>query len=125
MVHGGVEREVLQLNEDTVWAGGPQNNVDPSLKPYLEQITELVFANRHEEAQAFANEHLYSTNHGMPYQTVGSLVTDQQPLVEGKTYRQRWKLTRAFARIIQPYGVLGSNDGEFPHLQARSRALHL
>src|SRR5690625_6681817 len=56
MVHGGVEREVLQLNEDTVWAGGPQNNVDPSLKPYLEQITELVFANRHEEAQAFANE---------------------------------------------------------------------
>src|SRR5690625_3296765 len=52
MVHGGVEREVLQLNEDTVWAGGPQHNVDPSLKPYLEQITELVFANRHEEAQA-------------------------------------------------------------------------
>src|SRR5690625_7152616 len=100
MVHGGVVLEVLQLNEDTVWAGGPQNNVDPSLKPYLEQITELVFANRHEEAQAFANEHLSSQNHGMPYQTVGSLVIELQHAAATKEYRLAPDLNRAMTCVI-------------------------
>lgn len=29
MVFGGTEEEVLQLNEDTLWAGGPHDYADP------------------------------------------------------------------------------------------------
>ena len=29
MVFGGVEQETLQLNEETFWAGGPHNNLNP------------------------------------------------------------------------------------------------
>lgn len=36
MVFGGVENELLQLNEATLWTGGPvQNNVNPESKNYL------------------------------------------------------------------------------------------
>ena len=31
MVFGGVETEELQLNEETFWAGGPHNNLNPKL----------------------------------------------------------------------------------------------
>lgn len=125
MVHGGVEREVLQLNEDTVWAGGPQNNVDPSLKPYLEQITELVFANRHEEAQAFANEHLYSTNHGMPYQTVGSLVIEPQHADAAKDYRRVLDINRAIASVNYTVGDVRFEREVFSALSAPVLVTHL
>lgn len=33
MVYGGSGREELQLNEETIWAGGPHNNVSPEALP--------------------------------------------------------------------------------------------
>lgn len=99
MVFGGVDREVLQLNEDTVWGGGPQNNVTPSLKPHLERISELVLANRHEEAQAHADEHIKSSNHGMPYQTVGNLSMDFQHGAEAENYRRSLDIGQALAKV--------------------------
>ncbi len=99
MVFGGLDREVLQLNEDTVWAGGPQNNVTPSLKPHLERVSELVLANRHEQAQAYANEHIKSSNDGMPYQTVGNLTIDFQHSAEAENYRRSLDIGQALAQV--------------------------
>src|SRR5690554_41956 len=99
MVFGGIEREVLQLNEDTVWAGGPQNNVKPSLKPHLEKVAELVLANRHEEAQAYADEHIKSHHDGMPYQTVGNLVIDPQHPAQADDYRRTLDIGQSLAQV--------------------------
>lgn len=39
MVFGGVEEELLQLNESTLWSGGPvKTNVNPEAYSYLEQV---------------------------------------------------------------------------------------
>ena len=35
MVYGGTEREELQLNEETFWAGGPYSNNSPNAKYVL------------------------------------------------------------------------------------------
>ncbi len=99
MVFGGVDREVLQLNEDTVWAGGPNNNVTPSLKPHLEKVAELVLANEHLEAQQLADQHIQSTNDGMPYQTVGNLIIDPLHAEEGQNYRRSLDINRALAHV--------------------------
>ena len=32
MVYGRPEAELLQLNEDSVWSGGPRNRVNPDAK---------------------------------------------------------------------------------------------
>ncbi|HEY7883942.1 MAG TPA: glycoside hydrolase family 95 protein [Cellvibrionaceae bacterium] len=107
MVFGGVQQEVLQLNEDTLWAGGPHNNVNPSLKPHLQQVTDLVLAGRHEQAQALADEHLYSSSHGMPYQTVGNLRIDFAHGEQAEDYRRSLDIGQALSEVV--YRVAGVN----------------
>lgn len=99
MVFGGVTREVLQLNEDTVWAGGPHNNVTPSLQPYLREVADLVLAGRHAEAQALADQHLHSSSHGMPYQTVGNLQIDLGHGERTEAYRRQLDIGRALSEV--------------------------
>src|SRR4029434_53855 len=42
MVFGGVEYERLQLNEDTLWAGGPYNPVNPDARAALPDVRQLL-----------------------------------------------------------------------------------
>src|SRR4030095_13953615 len=46
MVFGGVEHERLQLNEDSMWSGGPQDADNPGALPALPRIRELLFAGK-------------------------------------------------------------------------------
>ena len=38
MVFGGVEQEHLQLNEETLWSGGPQSYDNPDAYSHLEDV---------------------------------------------------------------------------------------
>ena len=43
MVFGRVEEELLQLNESTLWSGGPvKTNVNPASASYLPQVREAL-----------------------------------------------------------------------------------
>lgn len=43
MVFGGVEEELLQLNESTLWSGGPvKTNINPDASKYLPQVREAL-----------------------------------------------------------------------------------
>lgn len=47
MIFGGVEEELLQLNESTLWSGGPvKTNINPDAPKYLPQIREALFKNK-------------------------------------------------------------------------------
>ncbi|PDO09248.1 MAG: alpha-L-fucosidase [Candidatus Reconcilbacillus cellulovorans] len=54
MVFGRVRQERLQLNEDSVWYGGPRDRNNPDAKRYLPEIRELIFAGRLKEAERLA-----------------------------------------------------------------------
>ena len=56
MVFGNVEAETLQLNEDTVWAGGPYDSANPGGAAALAEIRRLVFENRWAEAQRLVDQ---------------------------------------------------------------------
>ena len=43
MVYGGTEREELQLNEETFWAGGPYSNNNSNAKYVLPVVRNLIF----------------------------------------------------------------------------------
>jgi alpha-L-fucosidase 2 len=47
MVFGGVPQERLQLNEDTLWAGGPYDPANPDALEVLPKVRELIFAGRY------------------------------------------------------------------------------
>ena len=51
MVYGQPYTERIQLNEDSVWYGGPQDRINPSAKENLSKIRELIFEGKIQEAQ--------------------------------------------------------------------------
>lgn len=76
MVFGGLRKEHLQLNEDSVWAGAERVREQPGGPEALVEIRDLLFAGRHEEAEARAQERLLSPRLTRSYQSLGDLWID-------------------------------------------------
>ena len=55
MVFGQPAVEHIQLNEETIWAGQPNNVVNPEAKKYLPQVQQLILEGKYREAQDLAN----------------------------------------------------------------------
>lgn len=74
MVFGRADTETVQLNEGTLWAGGPNNNLNPEAKSVIPEIRKLLFEGRYLEAQRLTNTKAGPKgNSGMPYQSAGAL----------------------------------------------------
>lgn len=77
MVYGNPEREILKLNESTVWAGGPNRNDNPNALAALPEVRKLIFEGKNDDAAKLAAEKIESkTTNGMMYQPVGNLNLD-------------------------------------------------
>ncbi|MFD6697319.1 glycosyl hydrolase family 95 catalytic domain-containing protein [Micromonospora aurantiaca (nom. illeg.)] len=74
MVFGNVDTERLQLNEDTVWAGGPYDSANTRGAANLAEIRRRVFADQWTSAQDLINQTMMGSPGGqLAYQTVGDL----------------------------------------------------
>jgi alpha-L-fucosidase 2 len=75
MIFGDPAQERLQLNEDTLWNGGPYDPTNPEALAALPRVRELIFAGRYVEAEALANEKMMARPlRQMAYQSVGDLL---------------------------------------------------
>ena len=74
MVYGNPANEELQLNEETVWGGGPHNNNGKGALEALDDVRKLVFEGKNMEAQRLIDKEFKTPKNGMPYQTIGSLM---------------------------------------------------
>ena len=54
MVYGVPEKELLQLNEDSVWSGGPRSRVNPDAKTALPEIRRLIAEGKISAAEKLA-----------------------------------------------------------------------
>ena len=74
MVYGNVEKEILQLNEHTVWSGSPNRNDNPAARAALPELRQLIFQGKQKEAEELANKVIISRqSHGQMFQPVGNL----------------------------------------------------
>lgn len=77
MVFGTPAAEHIQLNEETLWAGQPNQVLHPEAKSYLPKVRQLIFEGKYKEAETLANEKVMPVgagkNMGMPYQPFGDL----------------------------------------------------
>ena len=77
MVKAGPCNELLQLNEEGIWSGGPQDRINPDTKKYLPKIRQLVNEGRVLEAQALGFEAMSGTSFNeRAYQTAGDFHID-------------------------------------------------
>lgn len=109
MVFGTPAVEHIQLNEETIWAGQPNNVINPNAKEALPKVRELIFEGKYQEAAKLAEEkvmpHAVGQNMGMPYQPFGDLYIAMPGHADYTDY-ERW-LDLDNAKAIVRYNVDG------------------
>ena len=107
MVFGTPAVERIQLNEETLWAGQPNNVVNPNAKEALPEVRRLIFEGKYKEAQDLANAQVMpqaaGQNMGMPYQPFGDLYISMPGHAEYRDY-ERW-LDLDSAKTVVRYTV--------------------
>jgi alpha-L-fucosidase 2 len=102
MVWGGVTRERINLNEDTLWSGEPYDNLNPGGLAALPEIRRLLRAGNDKEAQRLVERDM-NGNYNQSYQPLGDL-TVEFPFAGAVTdYRRELDLKRAVARMQFQY----------------------
>lgn len=97
MVYGGTSREELQLNEETLWGGGPYRNDNPKALESLAEVRNLIFSGKTMDAQNLIDQTFYTGRNGMPYQTIGSLIIETPGHEKAVNYYRDLDLERAVA----------------------------
>ncbi len=96
MCFGGVVRDEFQLNEDTLWSGGPYRPVNPEALPHLEEVRAHLAAGRYREAHALADAHLMARPYlQTSYQPAGRLFLDFDHRTLFDAYRRSIDLSTA------------------------------
>ena len=100
MVFGGVVNERLQLNEDTLWAGGPYNPVNPEAQGALPEVRRLIADGEYAAAATLASQKVMAQPLSqMPYQTVGDLTLTFHGVNVVEHYRRDLDLSTATAHV--------------------------
>jgi alpha-L-fucosidase 2 len=74
MVFGSVNRERIQLNEKTLWMGGPRETDNPDARAALPDVRRLLFEGKPREAYALAEKKMMGKPWRLEsYQTLGDL----------------------------------------------------
>ena len=73
MIYGGITTEEIQLNEETFWSGSPHNNNSPEAKAHLQEVRQLIFQGREQEAHAIIDQYFFKGPHGMRFLPMGSV----------------------------------------------------
>ena len=100
MVFGGVVNERLQLNEDTLWAGGPYDPVNPDSLAALPEVRSLLFDAKYSEAAKLITDKVMAKPLAqMPYETIGNLLLTFSATSSVENYRRELDLDNAIARV--------------------------
>ncbi len=74
MVYGNVDTETVQLNENTLWTGGPNRNDNTLALDSLSEIRGLIFEGRQKEAEQLANKTIVSKkSQGQMFESAGEI----------------------------------------------------
>jgi len=87
MLYGGTAQEHLQLNEDSLWSGGPADRINPDCAAALPEIRQLLRDGRIPEAEELALAAMSGTPYSQrAYQTLGDLYIEYAGICETENY---------------------------------------
>lgn len=77
MIYGRYDHELMQLNEESLWAGSKINNNNPQSAAHLKEIQDAIFNSRFDEAKELASQYMVGTPARIrSYQPLGNLRVD-------------------------------------------------
>jgi len=96
MIFGNPSQELIQLNEATLWTGGPVNpNPNPTAYKYLPQVRSALFADSIPKAVALLKK-MQGPNTNM-YQPLGDILIKQDFIGEVKNYKRSLNIEKAIS----------------------------
>jgi alpha-L-fucosidase 2 len=105
MVFGDVSHERLQLNEDTLWAGGPYDPNSPDALAALPEVRRLIFDGKYVDAAELIGQKMMARPlRQMPYETVGDLRLTFPDVGAVADYRRDLNLDTAMASVTYSAG---------------------
>ena len=98
MVDGQVANERIQLNEDTLWSGGPRDWNNPRCLELLPEMRKLLFAGEYVKAETLCRK-MVGPGMSESYMPLGRV--DLKATFEGQVtdYRRQLDLTRGIASV--------------------------
>ncbi len=103
MIFGGVARERLQLNEDTLWSGAPREWDNPEAKTHLAELRKAVLE-RQDYVEADRISRRMQGPYNQSYQPLGNLRIDFAHGDEAADYRRELDLDSAVSRVTYRIG---------------------
>jgi len=97
MEYGGVGEDIICLNEETFWSGGPHNNNSTTSLQHLDEVRKLIFEGKDQEATQIVNREFVKGPHGMRFLPLGNLVLKMEDVDNYTNYERELDLTRAVA----------------------------
>src|ERR1035441_6969518 len=105
MVFGGIAKEHIQLNEDTIWNGKKRDRVNPEALAALPEIRRLLFEGKPREAEALEDQKMMGIpNRQPPYQPLGDLNLDFSGQDDAVGYRRELNLATGIVRVTYRVG---------------------
>lgn len=127
MVYGQIQKETIQLNEESIWSGKPLDRNNPDSRKYLHQIRSLIREGKLKEAQQME---IYAMS-GMPqsqrcYQTAGDLTIEfAENKEEGGGYRRSLDLETGIIHVSYQSGETRYEREIFSSYPDQVLAVHL
>src|SRR5579863_6956966 len=108
MVFGGVDQERLQMNEDTLWGGGPYDPVNPQALGALPDARKLILDSignpnprtNYQAARSLISQKILATPRSqMPYEPAADLILNFPGMTNAENYRRDLNLDTAVAGV--------------------------
>ena len=99
MVYGGIEEELIPINEESLWSGSPYDPNNPEGRAVLPEIRRLLLEGRYVEAQELCGRLMSIPLSVQDYQPLGELrikFAAQGPAIN---YRRELSMDSAMARV--------------------------
>lgn len=99
MIYGGPQQEQLQLNEETIWSGGPHQNIRGNERQIIDSLRVLLFQKKYAAAQKLSKTTIRSPQNGMPYLPAGNLRIDFKTAKDITAYSRTLDIQRAIHTV--------------------------
>lgn len=100
MVFGGVNKETIQFNEETLWTGQPHDYANEGAHKWLDEIRNLLWSGKQSEAEKLANEQFMSQPFGQQaYQPFGNILLDFPKHGNYTNYSRQLNLENALSSV--------------------------
>lgn len=96
MIFGGIQKEQIQLNEDTLWSGTPRDKANKEAHQYLQTVRNLIFEGKYAEAEKIIETNMVGED-TEAYQPLGDLYIEHHLEGEPSFYERELDLETGVA----------------------------